>query len=203
LVPPRELGGAKMLSLLYKPEEAILDARRKRSIGCTLLVLLVVAVLWGIVALVVAGKVRGGVGTMIAALVGAAIGVYVMSLFLGLLTMLAARTIGGRGGYFAGLTAYVYSLAIITVGVIVAAILGLIPKIGVILAAIILPIATILSCAAYLRGVKELFSTDTITAFVTSIVVYFASFMGIYAVVVAMMGLRMVTSMMRMGMGLG
>ncbi|MBI4175785.1 MAG: YIP1 family protein [Candidatus Aenigmarchaeota archaeon] len=92
--------------------------------------------------------------------------VFVGGLFYGWLARLAFTTLGGKGGYFEGLTAVAIPAKLMSIGFLIAAIFTYVPAIGGVVAFLALLIFGVLAYAMLIRASKELFSVDMVTAFV-------------------------------------
>jgi hypothetical protein len=169
-----------MLDVLKNPVKAILDAKKKKDMKKTALVLIESAIFFAIAS----GVIVASTGLYDALLVSSVVSMFVIVLVAGLLVgfvfYAAAITLGGKGGYFEGLTAISYGLLPISVGVLVSAVLMVIPYTSG-LQLIVLAFAFVLGFSVVYRALKELYSTDMVTTLVVVSVSVLAIIMAIYA----------------------
>ncbi len=159
-------GGVNMLNAFYNPGEAIEDAKSMGEWIVTIGVLVVSAVILAatpLIALkVLSWKIPLGV-----------IGTVIVGVFLGaLLLKMALSILGAKDpAYFGTVTALTYSMAPLSLGMLAASLLAMIPKVGVVLAALAAAVGGIAMAATQLRGIVELADTDIVTALVASLTV--------------------------------
>lgn len=168
-----------MFDILFSPLKAIASAKSERSIGKTMLVLLVASLLAAIDFFLITKK-FSGIYFLIA--LGILLGTFLGILFLAVLLQLTIYVISQRGGYFEALTTLSYGCFIMASGYLVSSILGLVPYIGIVLSGIIILFATILSITVMLRAAIELFQIDLLTAIIALIIINTAIFLAIYFV---------------------
>ena len=155
-----------MLNAFYNPGEAIEDAKSMGEWIVTIGVLVVSAVILAatpLIALkVLSWKIPLGV-----------IGTVIVGVFLGaLLLKMALSILGAKDpAYFGTVTALTYSMAPLSLGMLAASLLVMIPKVGVVLAALAAAVGGIAMAATQLRGIVELADTDIVTALVASLTV--------------------------------
>jgi hypothetical protein len=168
--------------VLKNPVKAIENAKKKRTMGKTVGLMIVTAIVFGISVLILLAKTLAFT-TVIG--VGAFIGVFlltlVFTLLFGLIIQIAAVTLGGKGEYYEGLTSITYALWPISIGFLIAVIIALIPYASVI-SGIILAVLFALGISTLYRSIKELFKIDMITSFVVVSIVILALFVGIYTI---------------------
>lgn len=150
-----------MWNAFYNPAEAIEDAKKLGSWGYTLGALAIAAILFALTPIIWLKSAEWIVPVSV--LIGAPVGVFIGAFFLKIvLSVLGAR----NPGYLECLTAVAYCLAPLSVALLAAAVLSMIPYAGAILAGLIAMIGGIVSTAAYLRGIMELTETDLLTSVV-------------------------------------
>ncbi|MBI5331976.1 MAG: hypothetical protein HZB65_00215 [Candidatus Aenigmarchaeota archaeon] len=175
---------------IRKPTEAILESKKKKSMGKTVGYLVLSAVLLAIAAAISAAKsglLLGAVGTgPLVLAVGVFLLVFVGAFVAGWIVSLIAAILGGKGDQYEGLTSVTNALVVPSIGALAAALVSFIPYIGVPLVFLVLAISISVGLASLYRSVKELFSTDMITAFV---VVSVLSLALILALVITMISL--------------
>lgn len=176
-----------VLSLFLNPVDAITNAKANKSIGTTILLLIVISLVMGILVGVAMasgsrsypyysyGSYRPGVDItlVVGGIFAAFVVVFLGGLFIGLLAKIAVRTLGGTGGYFEGLTSVVYSFFIPSIAILIGGVLMMLPRgdafatmVSTVIAAILMMWAVVLGAATFYRSLKELFNTDMITAYV-------------------------------------
>lgn len=170
------------IEILASPASAIAKARKQKRMNKTVSVLLITCVLFGVSA---------GIGTLKFSLAGIGAGAMTIMGFLvalivilltGLLIELAARTLGGKGKYFEGLTTVTYSFLIPSVGLLIASVLLFIPLIGPGLAFLALVVSVVMGFAMLYRSTKDLFRIDMITSFIVISVVIAAFLLAAYGI---------------------
>jgi len=210
-----------IMSLFTNPANAILEAKKTRSMGSTMLVLLISALLLAIlVGIVTALTTRssytysyysyGSSGPNIAAVVIGAfttfMAVFLGGLFAGYLISVAMRTLGGTGGFFEGLTTvayalYVPSIALFIMGLLAtgAVLAGGMGVVMIMVGMVVLMWGVILGIATFYRSLKELFSTDMVTALVGGTIMSAPAGIMVWAVMTMMP--YMMRPIYTMGMG--
>jgi len=155
-----------MWNAFYNPKEAIEDAKSFGGWGYTIGVLALSSI---ILALAPVIWMKAFVWQIpLAALVGFPIVAFLGALFLKIiLVILDAK----NPEYIGCLTAISYSLAPLSITLLAAVLLNMIPYAGIFLASLIVMIGGIASAATYLRGIVELAETDLLTSVVASSVV--------------------------------
>ena len=175
---------------LSRPAEAILESKKRRSTGKTFVYLILSSVLIALAAAIATAKATLLLGAVGTASVVIAIGVFLLvlvgGLIVGWLIQLIATTLGGKGRYYEGLTSVTNSLIVPAIGAVAAAILSYVPYIGLPLVFLVLAITLSIGVASLYRSVKELFSTDMITAFVVVSVLTLALILALLGTVVSL-----------------
>ena len=218
----------KFIDIITNPGEALLKAKQEKSMGHSLLVAFAASVLITISAVLLimpfmqlgtttAGMIGGasasaatgffaGMGLAVVAIV-VFILVLVFEFLMGLLSGVVMKTLGGKGGFFEGLTVIAYSCFVSSVALAALGVLSFIPLIGPVIGGIIALLLFGISLAILYRGLKELFETDMVTAFVGTSIIATATIFTIYAVMaylyiqlIAMLGSLAVV---RPGLGMG
>lgn len=150
-----------MINAFYNPADAILDAKKLGDWASTIVVMAVSGLLFA-VALPVA--VQSFVWKWALALLATFI---VGALFGGLLLKIALSVLGAKNpGYFESVTSIVYASAPFSLAALVGSLLFLIPKAGIILAAIAALFGVIAMKATCIRAVRELTKADLLTSLV-------------------------------------
>ncbi len=214
-----------IMSLFTNPANAILEAKKTRSMGSTMLVLLISALLLAIlVGIVTALTTRssytygyysgyGGnslntaaVGIVVIGAFTTFMAVFLGGLFAGYLISVAMRTLGGTGGFFEGLTTiayalYVPSIALFIMGLLAAgaAMVGGMGVVMIMVGMVVLMWGVILGIATFYRSLKELFSTDMVTALVGGTIMSAPAGIMVWAVMTMMP--YMMRPIYTMGMG--
>lgn len=177
-----------MLDILFSPLDAIASAKTERNTGKTVLVLFVASLLASLNIFITTKKFSG---TNLALAFGILIGVFLLTLFIALLLQLALHILSQRGGYYEALTTLSYGFFIMSCGYLISSIIELIPSTGIflriivsVLSGLVLLLAFIMSNAVMLRTAVELFQTDLFTVIVALMIVYIATFLTIYLVII-------------------
>jgi len=144
--------------LLTNPVLAIAKGRKERDIRKTLLILLFEWFLVSISVIILSSKTNAAVTAFFVGVVA--------TLFSGFLTQITFTCLGGKGGYYEGLTSNVYSLLPISAASVLSSIFLHLPSFGVLLSFVSFAIFTVLSLSILYRSVKELFSTDMVSSLV-------------------------------------
>lgn len=169
------------IDILRNPGKAFTQAKKKKNLGKSLLILIESSVLFALAALVIALS----LGQAMLAL-GAAVSVFVIVFVFGIVfsyvVQIAAVTLGGKGRYFEGLTVVSYSLAPMSAGIFIASLLFVIPFVGIV-GALVMAVLFALGLAALYRGIKDMFSVDLITSLIVVSVVTISFIIAIYAYV--------------------
>jgi len=187
--------------LLTAPAEALAAAKRKPSYGDALGTLIVDGIVAAVAVAVFMTQVGGladlgarlgqGMGM---AVISAFILVLIGGLFFALLVKIVVNTLGGKGDYLHGLTLAAYGIAAPVVGALVTAIFFRIPVFGAIAGFVAMSIALALGVSTIYRGIKELFSTDLVTALIAFSILTLC-FMTAIMLLMPMLGLSGVTSL--------
>ena len=175
---------------LRNPSEAILESKKKKSIGKTIGYLALSAVLLAIAAAISSAKTglllgMIGTGPLILA-VGVFLLVLVGAFVVGWIVALVATILGGKGDQYEGLTSVANALVVPSIGALVAVLVSFIPYVGVPLLFLVLAISISVGLASLYRSVKELFSTDMITAFVVVSVLSLALILALFATMISL-----------------
>lgn len=175
------------IDILKSPVSAFAAAKKKKSINKTLIVLAEVSVLFAISAsLITINSLFSSVG--IAGAASMATFVFLLSflsiMLVGWVIDIIAKMLGGKGSYFDGLTTVTYGSVFLSTGTFLASSIVFVPVAGLLLSAIVLLPTFAAGFASLYRGVKEMYKTDTITAFVTISVTTLTLVMAIQMVLV-------------------
>lgn len=198
-----------VLSLFTNPADAILAAKKSKSVGMTIVLLLVIALLASVITGIGAamgtkspsyyGRVSPGLGMgmILVIAVAAFVLVFLGGLFGGWLMGIIMRTLGGKGGFFEGVTSLVYGHFVAAIAGVVFYVLMMVGTLSknqlammimLVIGLIVMIWGIALSMATFYRSLKELFSTDMITAFVGVV--------GVMLPIMLMVVVMMVMSMM-------
>lgn len=165
------------IDILRNPAGAFAAAKKRKSTGRTVRALLESALIAGIVGIVLAWN----AGPLLAA--GLAITLFVVVLVFALvfayIVRIAALTLGGKGSYHEGLTVVSYALVPITLGMLIAALLSLVPYAGI-LGALAMAALFALGLSALYRGIKDLFGVDYIASLLVVSIVTISLIVALY-----------------------
>lgn len=120
-----------------------------------------------------------GMGTLNLA-IGMFFGVLIGGLFMGWIMKLIMNVLGGKGGYFEGLTTIAYPVMAVSVGILIAMLASYIPMIGTVISFVVLAAFFAIGYASMYRFAKELFDTGMIEAFVGISVLFAIVIVAIY-----------------------
>lgn len=183
-----------VFDILFHPVKAVEEAKTERSMASSVIILVVSALLMGISLLIFSKNFNTG------ALNGAykiAILVFLLVLFLGLLTKLFFSIFSQQGSYFDGLTAWVYGSFVFSVGFLVASIASLLPSVSLsflglppldfTLILAILGTAMIVSNAVIIKSTMSLFETELLPTIVVLVILNVAMVYLVYAMVLQLL----------------
>lgn len=158
------------IDILRSPVSAFAAAKRKQNINKTLVVLGEASVLFAVSASLMTVRTLFS-STGFLGVASMATFVFLLSflslMLIGWVVNIVATMLGGKGSYFDGLTAVTYSSVFLSTGLFLGSAIIFVPVAGLLLSAIILLPAFAAGFASFYRGIKEMYKTDTITAFVT------------------------------------
>ena len=212
-----------IMSLFTDPGSAIVEAKKSKSIGNSIGVLLLIGLLLAVSTAAsmlftnprstlsassvgyygeyypdyYAGPYVTNAGPVLISAAAVFAIVFLGGLFTGYLIMTAMRTLGGSGGFGEGLTAVAYSLFVPGIAMFVNGILvssavlsrsGSAMILAMFLGGALMLWGAVIGFATLYRSLKELFSTDMITAFVGATVLTIAGMVVIWQ---SMMSVRM------------
>lgn len=169
---------------LSKPAEAILESKKKKDLKHAITYLLLSSLLISIAGSIAAAKISAetsmvvGIGMFLMILIG--------SLILGWLIQLITTTLGGKGCYREGLTSVTNSLVVPSIGAVAAAVFSYVPYVGLPLIFVTLAVSFSIGIAVLYRSIKELFSTDIITAFVVVTILAISIVMALLGTVLSL-----------------
>ncbi len=168
------------IDILKDSPKSLLEAKKKRDIKKTVLVLVQTAVIFAAASGILVVKAGLTDSIVISSVASVFITILIAGLLSALVIHVATSTLGGKGKFFEGITAVSYSFVPMSAGVLVAAILTFVPySSGIQL--IVLAVGFSQGLATLYRGVKELYSTDMLTSFVALSVAILAIILAVYA----------------------
>jgi hypothetical protein len=208
-----------IMSLFTDPGSAIVEAKKSKSIGNSIGVLLLIGLLLAVSTAAsmlftnprstlsasysggyyedyYAGPYVTNAGPVLISAAAVFAIVFLGGLFAGYLIMTAMRTLGGSGGFGEGLTAVAYSLFIPGIAMFVNGILvssavlsrsGSAMILAMFLGGALMLWGAVIGFATLYRSLKELFSTDMITAFVGATVLTIAGMVVIWQSMMSVM----------------
>jgi len=157
------------IDILRNPAGAIVKAKKSRNMNKTLLALIEASVLLAIASAIVVIKTGAYSQLAYTIALASAVTIFVMvlvlSLIMGYVLKIIATTLGSTGRYYDGLTVFAYSLIPMSASIFLGAIFALVPG-GAIISVIALALGFASGLSLLYRGVKEMFKTDMVTAFV-------------------------------------
>lgn len=168
------------IDILRNPVKSLLDAKKKRNMKKTALVLIEESILFALATGILVAKTGFYDVLLIMSMAAIFFVALVGVLLFGLVIHVISTTLGGKGRYFEGLTAVVYSVVPISVGVFIVSLLALVPLMTL-LQVIVLALTFALGFSMFYRAIKELYSTDMITSFVAASVAVMVVLVAVYA----------------------
>lgn len=192
-----------MFDIIYSPLEAINSAKKKKSIGKTLLILFITSLLASLNVFITTKKFSV---TNFFIAIGIIIGVIFVTLFMALLLLLTLNILSQkRGTYFDALTTLTYGFFIWACGYLIYSFINLIPSSGLFstlikntLSSSILLITFILAVTVKLRTAMELFQAPLFTVIISLFIIYTAIFLTIYLIII-----KIIFTNIFVGKGLG
>jgi hypothetical protein len=205
-----------ILSLFIDPADAILKAKKTKSMGTSVFLLLLVSLLMAIssgitIALATNHSISYGsydssygyypssyhasgpdMSSIVIGAFVAFMSVFLGGMFIGYLISVAMRTLGGTGGFFEGLTTVSYASFVPLISLVASSLLSVVgafsrdaAAIGIVmlLTAVVLLWGMVLGFATLYRALKELFSTDMVTALAGAGVLILATIVLFYQIV--------------------
>jgi hypothetical protein len=124
--------------------------------------------------------------TLASLAVGVFLLTFVGTFILGWIVELIATTLGGKGKFYEGLTSVVNAFVVPSIGVLIAAIFIHIMPVGIGVIFIALAVTIALGLATLYRSIKDLFSVDMITAFVTVSILTMALILAVLGATIGM-----------------
>ena len=173
-----------MFDIIFKPIKSINNEKKKRSTAKTYGKLVVAAIILGIAAFVVAMKITGNWGISLLTLLGFAALSFVGNLFNAWVYNIAISTISGKGKCIDSLASLANANIVMSVGLIIAVLLWLIPLFGMILAMLVLIVMTVLSYAVLVRSLTVFTGADLLNVIVGIAVMAVASLVAAYLIIV-------------------
>ena len=149
----------EMNKLITNPLSVLKQTKKEKKLSKTVVVLLVECILIGLGTLLLW---KSPMLSLTIAYVG-----LLWMIFFGFIVQIIFTVLGGKGGYFEGLTTLVYSKFPVAVAVLVAGIFGLLPQsIATLLIFVFGTIFLSLSLGMMFSCVKEFFGVDSATALI-------------------------------------
>ena len=165
-----------IVEAFWRPQEAIEDVKKEGNLSTPIIYLIIAGILTAISLALLSYSMGGTVSSAakVAQLLsnpgmGAISGfllVFIGGLLGGLYYMLVMRALKTESDYFAGVATLAHTAMPASLGLLILSILSLVPKVGVIIGAIIALIFFALSAGTLYNATKEFFETDMVTAFV-------------------------------------
>ena len=159
--------------LILDPGSAIADGKKERSMKTTGILLLINWIVAAISVYIIGNTLGTTFGPFntIAGYIGmatgtVAIGGILLTAFIALMLQLTMNALGGKGGYWEGLSTLTYATWPLAVGGLVASILLLGGVWGIFISTLVLAILGVLSAAILFRSVKEMFGVEYLTVLI-------------------------------------
>lgn len=168
--------------ILTNPGSALEKAKKSKNRQKAWIALIEASILFGLTAAVISFSVFNDALISASAFAGTLVLSIVVGIILGWIISITTTTLGGKGTFQEGLVAISYSILFFGCGFFVASILSLLPIIGQAIGAVVLLATAAVGMASLYRGIKEMFRTDMITAFVVVSIIILAVFIAIWGV---------------------
>ena len=167
------------LDIIKNPVKSIAQAKKRKNMNKTLIVLVESAVLFAIAAALIVAKTN----IYNIAVLGSALSAFFVTLIgmmlFGMTIHVSATILGGKGKYFGGLTAVSYGALPLSAGFFIVALLSLIPlTVGIQI--VIMAISAAMGLGIVYRGIKDLYSIDTVTSIVVVSIAMIALLIALY-----------------------
>lgn len=156
-----------MFELLYDPIKQIKYADKHPSFSRVLLMLVASSLFFTAGVLFFCFRFASLQEFIVLILFGALFGFLAFMLICAFFLSLALHVLGGKGGYYEGLTSYTLGMVAISVMLFFAGALSFIPFIGLPIAGILLMYGFVIGFSITLRCTKELFGVGYVVAFVS------------------------------------
>ena len=178
-----------MLMKYMNPGDMIANAKKKRDMLGSILVLVAASIVFAVSAAmtistssVLASVSAVNMGTVAVAVFGM---VFLGGLFLGWLLSLAANVLGTKGGFFEGLTSVAYALLYLSMGFLLSGLFALTSNPFLMLVASFVSVMTfgVIGYMTMFRAVRDLFGVDMITTFIIVTVVMSVAGFSFYALI--------------------
>lgn len=167
------------LDIIRDPVKSLLQAKKRKTMNKTFLTVIEECVLFAIAGGLVVAKLGLGSAGVFASAVAVFLFALIFVLLFSLMVHISAVTLGGKGKFYEGLTAVAYSTLPEAVGLFAVSLLALVPfTVGVQI--IVLALSFALGLSMLYRGIKELYSIDTVTSFVVVSVVIVVLILALY-----------------------
>ena len=165
-----------MLNLIFSPHEAIDACKKQKGYGNAWTKLLFGAAIMGMWGLVM-GLTMLGMTFVNSLMVLAAVLLIVIvgNIFNAWIYKIVINTLSGKGNYEHTFTALANSLVIMSIGLLIATLLWLIPTAGIILATFVLIIFMLMAYSVMIRTIMVMSGADLLTVFVGLVLVLFSS----------------------------
>ncbi len=168
------------MDFFKNPEKVIRTAKREKNINKTFVYQLLVSAIFAVSTYIATYRVYSVFSGASVVLAAICFVLGVLGLFIvGFLAKIVMNILGGKGKYFEGLTAIVYSMVAPSFGAVISVLTALVPG-GVIIGIPVLIITIAIGYATFYRALKEFFRVDMITALIGTSVVTASIIIGMY-----------------------
>lgn len=171
-----------MFKAIFAPKESIKEAKKKKNLGNTMVTLLVASIMLALAVLVnLLGIFVSDAQKIAYTVIGVLIGAFVLFLFLGWLFKLTMNIFAKKVTYYDALTPLVKGLLVLTTGVLLSALLNLIPVVGIFLGILATMILLILTFSVTIKTAMELTGMDILTTLIGLVIVLIPFFVVLSA----------------------
>ncbi|MBI4015062.1 MAG: YIP1 family protein [Candidatus Aenigmarchaeota archaeon] len=171
--------------LIRNPGSSLARARKSKSMGKSVNILLTSSFLLSVALVFAVFRLSAPSVTPLMIISLGAVSFFMtilMAMVFGWTTQIIAVTVGGRGRYYEGFTAVVYSIFVPSLGLLVASLMTAAPGTWPISMSILFP-SFALGVATFYRGVKELFRLDTPSSMATVAATVISFLLTAYALI--------------------
>jgi hypothetical protein len=172
------------------PSLVIAKAKKQKDINHTLKILMIEWLFFGVGFFIVSSILFRATSWLlvgISVFLSVFISGVIATIFIGWIIELIITTLGGKGKYFEGLTACVFGLFPISIGLLISSIVSFIPMIGFLISLILITLSSAVGISMFYRGLKEMFGTDMITTWIGVGILIVSTFLAFYLSLALMM----------------
>ena len=176
-----------MYKILVSPLDEIKRFKKEKSLGKSFLYLLFALVIGLVAGLVFSVKLPFGFSKELVVLLACLVCVFLLALFKAVLYKTVFWVLKGKHNFFASLAPVSFCGFVWSVGVLLAVLLSFIPKLGLLLAGLVLCLTLVFAVSVKVKAVMELFEVDLLTSLFACWLVFTVFFVMAYLVIAVSM----------------